>query len=59
MFPWWLWDLGISGSGFFLEGVLRTVLRDDKGVSLHLHVSRVVDRIHRVLCFISFFLVFI
>jgi hypothetical protein len=32
----------------FLERVLGTVLRDDRDASLHLHVSRVVDRIHWV-----------
>jgi hypothetical protein len=37
-----LWDPGITGSGFFLERVLGTVLRDDRDASLHVHVSRVV-----------------
>jgi hypothetical protein len=38
--------------GIFLEWVLGTVLRDDRDVSLHLHVSRVVDRIHRVFVYL-------
>jgi hypothetical protein len=38
-----LWDPGITCLGFFLERVLGTVLCDDRDVSLHLHVSRVVD----------------
>jgi hypothetical protein len=30
--------------------VLGTVLRDDRDASLHLHVSRVDDRIHQFFC---------
>jgi hypothetical protein len=44
--------------GIFLERVLGTVLRDDRDSSLHLHVSRIVDRIHWVLDFCSFLLGF-
>jgi hypothetical protein len=32
-----LWDPGITGSGFILERVLGTVLRDDRDASLHQH----------------------
>jgi hypothetical protein len=43
------WNLFRDIILLYLSGLFRIlVLRDDRDVSLHLHVSRVVDRIHRV-----------
>jgi hypothetical protein len=49
-----------SGAGFFLKRMLEAVLRDNRVVSPHQHVSWVVlIRTFRVIGFISLFLVFI